>query len=886
MCIFALILAAIFVILYGSFLFSGKLYAYQDIGADTVKQYLPIISMEIDMIQSGTDGIYNLQYGLGDYCDGFLFKYMNPVNWAVLLFGQANLPVALLVAMLFEYLIIVFFSFQFFSHLLKNREAAAISSLLWTFSGFVVLWGQHYAFHTSMAAFTVAMFGFQLFLEGHQRWWLVVPCIAYLAATNYYFFYISCYFFLVYGITFLLLKKNSWKMILKKIGIFMIPMLMSVGMAASSLLPNVTVFLNSPRTQSITSGLPSQAIAYDFSTILAFAARFLSNNLLGIGDEFQGPTNYYECAILSVSLLSVFALVYLLQSRYKKVTGVMLFLSIVALCTPSTSYLLTFATDRQRWTYILCFGQAIAIGVAITDIQIHTKDGVFYKQLLQIVAIADVLIFGLLFLIYCWYGKAVYGKAYITIALILLLYHIGFLFLFKIRNAYWVVLLLISAELILANYPTINERLIPTVEQWEQEMYQDGSEEVVQWIRDRDDSVYRIAKTYMSVSHNDSMMQNYNGVGIYVSTNSRYLVDLIHSYGYQNSEKWIWLEGDDLLSNEMLGVKYVISPPGKKMDPDIYEQIYDDGTFIVYENRLWLGFGYLYERKISHSTFESKEKQEKLLLLSEGFYTDTDSVVERYPSVSDITAIETMDLLPYIRDSANCEMSGKQPVCVTGTAEDMQINIVLPEIPKEKSIYGILVKMTAQKGSMLQIFAATEDSGYSEQNSSVLYYGPGTVYDILECPIGSAVCSIRLDPATNVQNLTIERIDLLMMDKSVLYGNLLALQENRIDQIVQNGNLFTAEVSCPYKSAMLCIPLIYSECWEASVDGVPAEVSNINGGLVGIEIPQGDHEVVLEYVSHIHVLSKWISGITIGLYVFVMISFGIHKRRGLYSVDM
>ena len=48
---------------------------------------------------------------------------------------------------------------------------------------------------------------------------------------------------------------------------------------------------------------------------------------------------------------------------------------------------------------------------------------------------------------------------------------------------------------------------------------------------------------------------------------------------------------------------------------------------------------------------------------------------------------------------------------------------------------------------------------------------------------------------------------------------------------------------------MLCIPIIYSDKWELYVDGVRAEISDINGGIIGAWITPGNHSIKLEYVA-------------------------------------
>ena len=61
------------------------------------------------------------------------------------------------------------------------------------------------------------------------------------------------------------------------------------------------------------------------------------------------------------------------------------------------------------------------------------------------------------------------------------------------------------------------------------------------------------------------------------------------------------------------------------------------------------------------------------------------------------------------------------------------------------------------------------------------------------------------------------------------------------------NNVFTAKLENNIDGGMLCIPIIYSTKWHASVDGKTTETYNINGGLIGVLVSAGKHDIRLEY---------------------------------------
>lgn len=835
------VMSVIFLALYHSFLFGGQLYAYTDVGADTIDQYLPMTVFEVDALREGTTEQYSLQYGLGRFLGGTLMKYLNPVNLPLLLCAEEYLNVGLMISLYLKYAVICLFALFFFRRLLKQERAACVCALLWTFSGYAVLWGQHYQFLTGIAAFTVAVYGFQLFLEDSHRWYLVIPAVAYLASTGYYYLYIGCYFFLGYGVLYLAFQGRGLKAIAKKAGGFALVMIAAACIAGASLIPAVVSFFSSARVEQVAAGIGGEPVLYSKNVLMAMLSRLFSNNLFGVGDEFLGPTNYYECAILSVSLLFVFAFVYLMQGKnWKRVLGITTVCALLA-CMPGFSRLIVFSSAAQRWTYLLCFAEVIAIGSALADLCRRWNEAESRKRLLRTVLLTDGLLAFAMAVLYLYHiqvgGWLLNEKAVITLAVIVALYHIGLAVMTRSRRAFAILMALVAAELVLNNYATVNDRKTPSVEQWETELYNDGTREVVRWIQQRDDSLYRIGKTYWSVHYCDSLIQDYNGVGIYNSTNSAELLALAEAYGYTWAGNRVGFDGTDLLTNSMLGVKYVIAQSGEALNPDYYEKIYDDGSHAVYENLYWLGFGWWQDEDPPLTEGTGLEKLEEL--------TRTAS------------SAKTIDLLPYLTHTENCRIEG---CTVTGTGARMRLAFDAPELEEGWLVSGLRVKMTAQAGSNAYLLVSTEDSGFSWDHYDVQSYGAGSVSFSLDNTLTEPLTGIQLEISLACQQIGLEALELVIVDGAGLRQSLSAMQAGRVTDLTQQGGVFSGTVTNPgEESALLCLPLVYSVQWEATVDGQAVAVQCFNAGLVGLEVEPGGHEIRLSYRSGVYRLAGAVS---------------------------
>lgn len=848
-----LVMTIIFCGLYHQFLFGGQLYAYYDVGADTIDQYLPVTVYEVDALREGRDGTYDLGFGLGRYCSGLLAKYLNPENIPFLLFGEGQLHVAVLLSTYLKYVMICVFSLLFFRKLLKHDGVAVICALLWTFSGYAVLWGQHYQFLTAILAFTVAVYGFQLFLDGGRYAFLSVFAIAYLAKTSYYHLYITCFFFLIYGVTYLYMRGYRVCHILKKVGVFIPVLVLAVCIAGFAIIPALSGFFSSSRMNQVSASFGENPIFYSPYVIISFLTRIFSNNLIGVGDTFYGPVNYYECAILSVSILFLFSLAYFMQHKYwKRFLGLTVVCTLL-LCMPRVSKLLIFTDNAQRWTYLLCFAQVIGIGFALADVFRNWNTEGFWKKMLRSVVIMDVLL--AVAFIFLNKVNAVTGGWYIDggtkklIIAIALMYHLALLCMIPGKKCYWIFLAAVTIELVASNYATINQRGIVSVDQWNNELYHDGTKNVIQWIKHQDDSLYRINKTYKSYGCNDPLIQDYNGMSVYHSTNSSSLLHLARSYDYKDAGNWLRFDGNDLMANTMLGVKYVITQSGMTMDEQYYEKVYEDGTFEVYENKNWLGFGYLYHQSIPGSAMVDRTKMERFGLLSEYYYL-TDESQQSSPETPVVS--ESVDLLPSLEEYANCEPAQENGTVFVGDSEeDMKLFFKVPQLRDTQQIAGVRLEIEAQTGTQVTLSALMESGDENMLQCDTEHADPGRHVLYLDNMITEPIQSLALSVGKEAQKIEIVSIQLRLIDRQKLRQNLDMRRNHCVTDLIQTKNTFTATVQNPQEdAAMLCIPLIYDRKWIARVDGTEVDVNNINGGLVGIGIPTGTHEIEVVYKNH------------------------------------
>lgn len=116
------------------------------------------------------------------------------------------------------------------------------------------------------------------------------------------------------------------------------------------------------------------------------------------------------------------------------------------------------------------------------------------------------------------------------------------------------------------------------------------------------------------------------------------------------------------------------------------------------------------------------------------------------------------------------------------------------------------------------------------------------------------------------------------VDPSFLEETTLRLRESGVQDILRETNRisFSTRRESP---GMAFISIPYNENWSVTIDGEKAILRNIQCGLCGVEIPAGDHQVVMTYRCRPFWLGAAISGATATLLLVLWAWRKVIKRR-------
>ncbi|MDO4477834.1 MAG: YfhO family protein [Lachnospiraceae bacterium] len=897
----------IFCILYGRFIL-GDVYMYADIGNDSLSSSYPLLVMLSRLFHEGGFTAYNLTNGLGTDITALCLQYVNPVKLIMLLFPTAALPQAILFSTFIQVNLLSLFGWIFFKALLLDKTTSGnsgslgktatpagtntavlpgtdrtrafipvIPTLIWTFSAYVVLWGQNYSFLTCILMFTMIMALLELYLQdaSPKKWLWFIPTTALFLMSNYYFLFMTAIFAAVYFIFRSIFTRLPVKAFFKKLAVLAGMAIMGCVMGCVSLLPILNSVLSSNRFDRLaenaaqTSAAPS--MFYGPRAMLTFLGRLFSANTFGPGSGYTGFENYYEAAVLSVSVLFIFALVFLILRKSTRIRALgLLILSVVLLAIPRVSTLLNMNATAQRWSFMLCFAACIVIGIFVKTIL--TED--CRKTIFPTLIIAPLLSALCLGLVYLGVRRGYYQLSPKPVAICMgmfLLFEMVLLVGLMLRKRKMLlpgILVVLTLELIFSNYMTINDRMYLSQEAFYHAFYNDGSGDVIDTVKTADTDLYRIENDRQTdpalygitaqapyMFANEGMVNNFNSLSIYSSTIPASLTSYGNAYRSElGRSNFFIVDFNDYYTFTLLGGRYAFGNKDNLFVANADGSLYDDGpaagTNIVVKNANALPFGYLYDELLTDS---DRTAMDALTLMRAStravFATDSsDESKMSLPQTYDASTAPAERLIPLadcIEKTNDCEVSVENgQLTVTATGVDPYICFILPPYDMRQSLFLTLSK-AGDDAQPLQLFMATTAHPDMDGRLCRDYTLPDDRSEaVMAMPEG--LTNLRIDTVPG----SVITFDLAAFHVVDSVADFKELSASPVTDISYQENGLTATyqaVASPETDSILCVPFPYSGNWTAKVDGASTEVLNVNGGLTGIHLTPGTHNVTLIY---------------------------------------
>ena len=613
-------------LIFSDFISFKKIYLFRDIGSDSINIYFPWLTNYSDI--NGVPG-WSFSQGMGQnvfpiWLGDFFSDFLT-------LFDKSKIPYGLAFMEILKIFLSGLVFYKFLKEVKLSNFSALIFSILFSFSGFIILGGCWAIFSTEALYIAIILYGFERWLNHQKFFWFVfgIMCLAFLQPflllpyTIVLSTYICARYFDIHEVT----SKTFFIFIIKTIGLASI----GVAIACYQLLPDALQYLESPRVggeSSFFAKLQQQSMFGLADDALRFTTTFraFGSDMIGTGSNFRGWQNYLEAPLFYCGIFCLVAFPQFFSSltnRQKWFYG-----SITALfCTPILFPYFRYAFWAFSGDYFRAFSLVIVIFMvmfsarAISYIEKNNKIN-------KVVLAVTVLV--LLFLLYTPANqfKPAVNTSLRSIVTLLILTYAALLYGLSTTTSFksiskTVLIVLCFFEVAYFSSITVNKRDVVTGSMLKDKVgYNDYSVESIAYLKNIDKGFFRTNKDYSSglaihSSINDAKVQNFYGTSSYYSFNQKNYIKFLGDLNVidvkdENSTRWAKGLGDRPILFSLASGKYWLS---KRTDRAVVNMGFDSiakfGDVTVYKNKFALPFGFTYDKAIGEDEFKKLSPTQK-----------------------------------------------------------------------------------------------------------------------------------------------------------------------------------------------------------------------------------------------------------------------------------
>lgn len=653
---------------YGRFLLGQGYYVYVDSASDTADQYIPFYVDVIHSIQDGTFSFWNFNYGLGSSLfinQTWTFDVFNLILIpGGLLFGSQSIPFLLVLIQCIRIILCGILFDRLLLFYCYSTSSRILGSALYAFSGFMMLWGQHYWFASAPFWLALVLLLLERAIQDLTvlRSVLLSVSVAGVLIWSLYLGYMILLFALFYFLirTAYLPERFSLKRYLRRFALFLLIALSGLLMSCIVAIPVAECLLgDSSRIVSDNTPSKMQVALASFGSFVSidqfglYLGRLMSNNLIGLGysdypiDSFHGGL-HAGCSAAVLLLFPMFmAWVYAKAGccrRKALLTASVLLVLLYMICgfLPQMFYL--FSGQDYRSSFVIV--PAVCLMIAfVVDRSVLTRSYSLASLTIGFVLSVIVLVASYVMGVPEAHRVVIMEMGILCVVLGILVAYLRR----GMRLLYDSVLLIVIASSFLDGYITTNWRLIisddaamPITELSDIDA---DTLEAISFVQKEGDGLYRTEKAYFEFTPaEDSFVQNYIGVSSYNSTLSSgierfYREMLPHAlWGARTDVQCFYQDYSNLAVDAFLGVRYILST--FDIADDAFMLAAQFGDVRVYELGLpSSSIGHLYDNAISAQQFESMDETQRRNMIDTVVIDDAPSCNEEasLPSPIDLS---------------------------------------------------------------------------------------------------------------------------------------------------------------------------------------------------------------------------------------------------------
>ncbi|MFL2132304.1 YfhO family protein [Desemzia sp. FAM 24101] len=410
-------------------------------------------------------------------------------------------------------------------------------------------------------------------------------------------------------------------------------------------------------------------------------------------------------------------------------------------------------------------------------------------------------------------------------------------------------------------------------------VYQQSQQQVIDWIENQDDDLYRIEKTFVRTK-NDSFQAGFNGITHFSSTFESAVPDLFGRLGNPVGGGFLTYSNGTLLTDALFGVKYYASERNDlywKDNEDIPALI-ETATEPLEQNNFrydtfQTAFSFPFRSSLNKDKYHFTLKQTKPDLKDYQKIAATNQVVIyenpyslpfAFGSSSNIESVYLQKNRPIqTQEAVLSALAGSSNATTYFFPEEFSSTIYQNVLLSGSSFEPIIEKDDEEIKSSVQFQFTpnTNDAYYLTVGSAIgdedvnLYLNgePYAFYDSSNETLIHNLANedygktITFEIELLEDSISLEDIQLYRLDTSAFVHSIESLQTGGMEVDHHSQTNIEGIVTIQDNQDFLMTSIPFSEGWSVSVDGVPVQPEEVIDGLLGIRIQPGKHKIVFSY---------------------------------------
>lgn len=831
---------------------------------DGLYQHFPSFSYVCDIIESILRGgklvdILPFNYTIGQGTDLFMalnsYDFADPISWlCASLFFMTRIHRYTLMVFSKLWLAGITFSVYCFICGRRNKWAVLCGALTYTFSSNILLmFAMHPNFVNWAYFLPLLLGGYELYRRNGKKGLLLLT-VFFNLLVSFYTFYINAVLLVIYVVCRSLTawsQDRSLKTFVDELCTDLRAAFICLAgalLCAFSLLPTLYAYTQNPRIGGL-NGYTDSMLHYGKAFYKhALAALFCTN----IEADYTTVIGLFSIALPAV----IFFCLFQAEDRSGLNRSFRLFgaVQLLMLGIPMAGRIMNgMGYASNRWTYAFAFTASFMFTESFAGL---CKCSLKRRLVIALSCLPYVFL--------CWFMKDLPGKQYVDISILALLV---VLVLYLIsgaadrRKSGWRMSAgVLTAITIMCMFFQIYHIFAP------------GKGNYVSEFEKAEEHDYNISDSSRPLSglsseqdffrvESKEITTNVDGFNKVNSTNAWWSMYPRTMYDYLNA-----VESNAILQNcnffgignrtsllELAGVKYYTSPSnvfslipyGYELSSSLSSDLYN-----VYENKLALPVGYSFDSFIRKDVFDALGPIQKQEALLQGVVLNTENCSELPAQFAETEIINSAYELEYeITDLQDLTMND---TTMTAQTQDACMEFYA-DIPKNAEIYLQLegIRLVYPDACSLNVVRFTDNPKGRESRigkiSNLTSKWPvereGITFDLGIGPGGRTRFLLRCPMKSQ---FTYDSISLWAVPMNNYETYAAQLRDNSLTNTHVNGKQISGTIDLS-ESRILQIAVPYSIGWSARIDGQKAQIMNADLLYMALVIPEGHHEVVLQY---------------------------------------